>query len=414
MKSLLLLLSLVLPYPASSNPPADTEDPPDVLQALNNMDQSGKKIKAGDQETKNASPERKQEIQQQRNTEVNNIIDTGSKFPENPKVNIAAGKALQEVNEPARGLPFADRAVGLRPKDPQALVLRGTINYDLKNYPGAEQDARSALMYHPGDPNAAALLNLIVSRVPSKLSLPSAQEAARQANERLSGTAGELPPEEGSSGAASGNAAGARTLQGRANQPATAASPQFARLLSDAEQKIAIGDGPGALSLADRAVKAKPNDSKALATRATAKLVVRDFQGALQDAGQAAFFDASYGRAFFIQGRAKQALGYPSEQVLAEYRRAAELDPRYAQSYNDAMATAAHGSATGEDGKSAAQAGGERSGVRAAAARLLPGPIRRGLRKPAGVALALGIGVVIAGLLAFALARRSERSDSQL
>lgn len=115
----------------------------------------------------------------------------------------------------------------------------------------------------------------------------------------------------------------------------------FARLLSDADQKMAIGDAKEALALAERAVKEKPKDARALATRATVKIALKDMKGALADASQATTLDKTFGKAFFIRGRAKEELGFSQEEVLADYRKAAQLDPRYTPSYNDAIAQAA-------------------------------------------------------------------------
>ena len=143
-----------------------------------------------------------------------------------------------------------------------------------------------------------------------------------------------------------------------------AANPRSEDAVRESVLRLAAGDVPGARDQAQAAVAADPRSSKAfqqlaraagaaldfpaaeqaasrameiegvtpalLCLRSEARAGRGDFAGALADAEKAAGINPGSARAALRRAVAKEGLGRPSEEVLADYRRAAELDGAHA------------------------------------------------------------------------------------
>jgi tetratricopeptide (TPR) repeat protein len=176
-----------------------------------------------------------------------------------PAVNLEAGKALVEVNEQAKGLPFADNAVKLAPQNPEARLVRGNAHYKLGEYQAAVEDAKAALSLDPKNEAARALLNFSKSRLAdmtSKVKLPPKQPQAEDGG----GGALKAPPA----------AAASNPLQDEA--AANAQRIKAAELLRSAQSKLSLGDPDAAKALGAKAAALAPGLAETSALSAHAAL----------------------------------------------------------------------------------------------------------------------------------------------
>lgn len=143
-----------------------------------------------------------------------------------------------------------------------------------------------------------------------------------------------------------------------------AASPRSEEAVRESVLRLAAGDVPGARDQAQAAVADDPRSSRAfqqlarsagaaldfpaaeqaasramdidgptpalLCLRSEARAGRGDFEGALQDAEKAASINPASARAVLRRAVAKEGLGRPAQEVLADYGRAAELDASHA------------------------------------------------------------------------------------
>lgn len=122
---------------------------------------------------------------------------------------------------------------------------------------------------------------------------------------------------------AAGDVPGARDQA----QAAVAADPRSAKALQQLARAAAAAlDFPAAEQAASRAMELEGPTPALLCLRSEARAGFGDFPGALADAEKAAGLNPASARAALRRAVAKEGLGRPSEEVLADYRRAAELD----------------------------------------------------------------------------------------
>ncbi|MBI3289196.1 MAG: hypothetical protein HYZ74_06735, partial [Elusimicrobia bacterium] len=119
-----------------------------------------------------------------------------------------------------------------------------------------------------------------------------------------------------------GDVAGARA-KAAAAAAAAPGDPRVAEVLGRAE--LAALNFAAAEAAATRALAAGENPAR-LVLRSAARAGRRDFRGALEDAERAVLLSPNSGPARFRLASAKEGLGRPVQDVLADYRRAAELD----------------------------------------------------------------------------------------
>ena len=152
---------------------------------------------------------------------------------------------------------------------------------------------------------------LIGSSLWSAAAAPRSEEAVRESVLRLA--AGDVP--------------GARDQA----QVAVAADPRSSKALQQlARAASAALDFPAAEQAATRAMEIEGQSPALLCLRSEARAGRGDFAGALEDAEKAAAINPGSARSVLRRAVAKEGLGRPSEEVLADYRRAAELDGAHA------------------------------------------------------------------------------------
>ncbi|MBI5208799.1 MAG: protein kinase [Elusimicrobia bacterium] len=157
-----------------------------------------------------------------------------------------------------------DKAINRDPENAAAYSGRAMANYMMQNYPGAVQDAESALALNPDDKNAFSTLKLSESRVTAS---PSA--AAEQAAAQLSF---------GSFDAPSAGKAGSRL------DPSQGQFAQSAAQVRLVEKALRMGDYDAARSLARKALELNPNNAQAHFYASVANANLRRYQDAQRDA----------------------------------------------------------------------------------------------------------------------------------
>ncbi|MBI4422206.1 MAG: hypothetical protein HY554_00670 [Elusimicrobia bacterium] len=300
-------------------------------------------------------PAKQGELKRQRESALDQIVEAGNDHPERETVNLAAAQALQEVKEPGKALPFAQQAVKLAPDNPQGRVLLGSVHYDLGLYPDAAREAREALSRQPDNQAAKALLRYAEQRL-AGIKAPKLPPAPAKDDGRLGDEGGGLgtPP---AAAAASG---------GRPRDAGDARA-----LVREAAQKLKLGDLDATLATLDRAIAKDPRSAEAYAQRAEARLERKDAAGAVADADRARGLGLAATAALDLRSRARLAggdfaaakadaeaalgldprnaagyrnralasawLGEPAARVVADLRRAAELEQRFRAEYEQAL-----------------------------------------------------------------------------
>ena len=131
-----------------------------------------------------------------------------------------------------------------------------------------------------------------------------------------------------------GDVAGARVQAGLA----AAAAPRDPRTQEQlARTELAALDFAAAEAAAGRALELGENTAR-LVLRSQARAGLKDLRGALSDAERAVLLSPGSGPARFRLAAAKEGLGHSGADVLADYRRAAELDVNFAEHWAAAAA----------------------------------------------------------------------------
>lgn len=303
-----------------SQPVAFAQDEVDIdLTATAYIGEAKKTIQKADQEAKTATPERKQELSRERTKAVTTIETVANSAPKSPSVNLEAGKALVEVNEPAKALPFADKAVELAPQNPEARVTRGNARFAVGRYREAAEDAKAALRLDPKSEPAKALLKFSESRLEdmaSRVRLPPKGSLLQQPP-----PTGDLPEPEKSLAAA-----GPAAIAGR--DVAAAGKVKASEALQDARSRLALGDADGAARLGRKAALLAPQDGNVAGHAAYLRLKAGDPAGAREDAERAVALEPSSDN-YLVLAAAHDALGQ-APLARAQLTRAARTSARYA------------------------------------------------------------------------------------
>lgn len=285
-------------------------------------------IQKADQEAKTAAPERKQELARERTEAVASIEAVATRAPKSPAVNLEAGKALVEVDEPAKALPFADRAVVLAPQNPEARVTRGNARFALGEYRAAAEDAKAALRLDSKSEPAKALLKFSETRLAdmaSRVKLPPKGSLVRQQPGDSASPDTPRPatlPEPKKALAAAGPAG----IAGR--DAAAAGKVKAGEALRDARARLALGDAEGAARLGRKAALLAPRDGGVAGQAAYLRLKAGDPAGAREDAERAVALEPS-GENYLVLAAAHDALGQ-APLARAQLTRAARTSARYA------------------------------------------------------------------------------------
>ncbi len=291
------------------------------------------------------------------------------KFPGSDKVQTAAAQEALQSRDWTRSRTYGDKAVDLAQADADpaallaALKTRGTAAWFAGDYPQAAQDGQRALKIDPKDKAAMALWQFSKGRLKANapgLSMPADPAREKQLDEILA----QLTPLDDPAVKAAGKQATdrveamrrlaeSRRLYALGDLPAalreSAAALQSDPSLPDAYMERAIvfsalKDIVAALAEVTRAIAlwTQSGDTHALAPAHALRSGLRaqsgDKQGAFDDADKAVTDDPRYASAYRLRAEAREALGQKGEQILADFKMAAQLDPKLTSYYEDAVA----------------------------------------------------------------------------
>jgi tetratricopeptide (TPR) repeat protein len=320
---------------------------------------------------------------QESTARVNALAD---KFPQSPKVQNSAARQSLQSGDVATGILRAEKAEKLAraKKDPElladALTTRSLGAWYSGDYARATRDANQVLQVRPDDAVAMSIKKLSEGRTQAL----GAGIKGSAANEQLKGQLDEL-----------------LTLSSLMKQPeikiagGRAANRQEAnKKLEDVMRHIQINDAVGALQKADEVLRIDPaipdiymqralawtmmNDkgrsieelNKAIALwtaiprkdgdkrplssahtmRAGALLEKGRAQPAFADADKAVALNPNSAAAHFQRARSREALKQQADAILADFKRAAEIDPKsYQDAYEKAAARLSGGQTGDED-----------------------------------------------------------------
>lgn len=239
----------------------------------------------------------------------------------------------------------------------RSLTMRGNIYLDQKDYGKALADGQAALEADPRSKEARALVAFSAGRAPS--------------------TAAPAGGERGFGGAASGGAAGAASFASAARgAPAAsvltagASRASSAQAQKAAENALSLRDNGGALGFVNKALESDANNPSLLNLRAAIYARMKDYKHASEDAkaglalaprngallrtkgysdlrggnykdalgsaNQLLELDPKDAYAFALRAHAYGDMG-DRDAMMADLRRAAELDPRYQQAAASAL-----------------------------------------------------------------------------
>ena len=289
-------------------------------------------------------------------------------FSESSAVNNTAARAALNAGDVKTGLGWSETAIqkAREKKDDkalvQALLTNAVGNGHAGNNEAALKSAEEALKIDPKGPYAeSARAIALLTRARKPLGLPSI------AKEALGGYLEETSP----------------LSDPRVKQMGVRAAGRKKAIehLNEAKRLIGVGDARGAIRSADEAIKFDPGladaymwraiafgrlndlqkavqqltvaielwtdkDSKpakaaleiALNERSRLHCATREHQKALSDAERVLALNPNSALGHSNRGKARRALGQKGEATLADFKRAAELDPMFAEDYKIALA----------------------------------------------------------------------------
>ncbi len=324
-----------------------------------------------------------------------------AQFPRSARVQRAAASVFLQSGDYEEGLALADRAVGLAEGggDPgeleTALRVRAAGELWAGDFPKAAADAKRALTLKPRDVHALRIYMWAKDRTAAPASATAAASERPLGDILVESSPLDDPRVK---------------LAGRRAEDHLAALKQ----LDQAMRLLGLNDAGGALQASQRAQALDPSLGDAYMQQALAWAVLKDMAQALvevtkaigvwaqqgktanlpaayslrasfqnglgnpdaaaRDADKALSIDPSLASAYFQRGRALQALGRKQTEVLAAYKRAADLSPAdYQAAYETAADHLSGAPATGAAAAAAAGAwgGGPWRAVLSVAAYLL-------------------------------------------
>jgi tetratricopeptide (TPR) repeat protein len=170
----------------------------------------------------------------------------------------------------ARGYADAERAASLAPENAEAFTARASAAYGLGNYLQAAEDARRALALAPEDKTAFQIMKLSEgrSRKAPDFEKTAAPQLADTVEREYHGMTEQL-----------------NQVQELRQAPVEeVASPNVARMVSSAGAKLTVKDYYGAVEDADKALAVDPNNARALYYRAAAHNLIGEYGEASRDA----------------------------------------------------------------------------------------------------------------------------------
>ncbi len=290
-----------------------------------------------------------------------------ARFQKSLPVQRLGASAAMELGDYKTGIARAERAAGLAREqaDPEALagsLVTSAIGHGrLGDFPRAHAAALEALRLNPQGPYSHAAQDILRLTQERGARAGKAAGEDKRLREILAAASPLNDPRVRQAGLRATNRLRALELLSRSMNRLNLGDPKGA--LKTTEQAIALDPGlpdlhmqravawmslknrDAALGELDKAIAlwaSKGGKGESLLagynTRSLLRWEARDYQGALEDSSQALGLKPESAQAFYNRARAREGLGGKAEQVLADFKRAAELDPRsFAADYEAAL-----------------------------------------------------------------------------
>jgi|CXWL01.1.fsa_nt_gi tetratricopeptide (TPR) repeat protein len=348
--------------------------------------------------------------------------ENAAKFPQSFAVQNTAAASAVQAGDWTKGKTYADTAVALAEakKDPKmtadALRIRALGAFQAGDFPKATEDAKRVLEIFPKDKDARVIYQFAKDRVkpggspiapapanaswPEGLPMPSIEDdprvklAGKRATDRVAAI---KKLDEAIRLLVSG------PTMAQASLDAAISAQQHDPTFADAYMQKALawqslGDLAKALTEVTRAIGLwtmqdhPENLPAAYALRAKLGNDGRNYAEALADAHKSLAYNPNFASGYRQRAQAKEALGQAVEQILADYKRASELEPNYRADFEAAVTRL---STTAKPAAEEVQA---------------PSPLDAGHDKIGLTALALFAGVII---LVWKLKRRGSTEEEE-
>ena len=233
--------------------------------------------------------------------------------PEDRDALISRSQANTGLADFARGYADAERAATLAPDFADAYTARAAAAYGLGNYLQAAEDARRALALSPEDKTAFQIMKLSEGRA------RKAPDFENSAAPQLADTVER---------AYHGMTEQLNQVEERRQAPVEEPGPSaVARMVSSSGAKLAVKDYDGAVEDADRALALDPNNTRALYFRAAAHNLIGEYGEAARDATRGLAMQPSDAPLHDARAWAYNRMGRFVD-AIADAHAALEADPR--------------------------------------------------------------------------------------
>lgn len=322
MKILVALIFILAPFPAQAKPKnLDLKNATDVAR------------KAEDRlaNTTNLPPEETARLHKEKAAAVGQIETIANADPKDTETQIDVSKSLASVAEAPKAVPYAERALKLAETsgDPkllrEALLTGSEVYYKTGQYDLARDRAQRILKDNPKDKDALALYMQVKDRGTASVSVTAGHPAGNGSSPGSSTPGGPSPSEQALTPMSA-------PRHGPGVAMTSAASLEAQKYLALGQSRLEL-DPKAALKSFDAAVAADPKNASVFAARSRARLKAGDAAGALIDANMALERSSELGEAYAARAQANRAIGQAEKELLADYEKAANLDPGFAQEY---------------------------------------------------------------------------------
>lgn len=213
----------------------------------------------------------------------------------------------------AAGYADAERAAQLAPDNAQAFTARAAAAYGLGNYLQAAEDAKRALALAPEDKTAFQIMKLSEGRTRKApdFEKSAAPQLADTVEREYHGMTEQLN----------------QVQELRAAPVEELASPNVSRMVSSAGAKLTVKDYYGAVEDADKALAVDPNNTRALYFRAAAHNLIGEYGEASRDATRGLAMQPNDAALHDARAWAYNRMGRFVE-AIADAHAALEADPK--------------------------------------------------------------------------------------
>lgn len=294
------------------------------------------KLQQNSAQRQSAPAQDQPKLEAQRQQLVTEIRGAAEAEPKEYTAQYAVARGLLAAGEEGHATVYADRATevaqsaGDRKKEAAALTVAALAYMKAGDLESANDRAKRALWIEPKNPTALNVLITTKGRLGKGQGTATAGLGAPPA-----GKDAPLSPVTAATSGSGRSSFGGGDLAPKV-QFVGGDTQKAAKLMGEAQRTWTL-DRKAALKLFDEAVAADAKSAAVRAARARARLEMKDYAGALEDATESLVGGPS-GEASFVRAVALKALGGKEEDIKAAYDAAAAADSRYVADYQGYIA----------------------------------------------------------------------------